>query len=137
MHPFLTDFDLINYVLDSERVIIGPVAAAWYLIPALVAEAAEESRLTRTLRIWLLVRVSMTPLALALILMYAALVLSIQLTERSFPVLEAPLLRASIMHLVIVVSSAYRIVVFFFLFRHLLIIRLLITVVHSVAVRCL
>jgi hypothetical protein len=81
LHPFLTDFDLINYVLDSERIIIGPVAAAWYLIPALVAEAAEESRLTRTLRIRLLVRVSMTPLTLALILMYTTLVLSIQLTE--------------------------------------------------------
>jgi len=137
LHPFLTDFDLINYVLDSERIIIGPIAAAWYLVPALVAEATEESRLTRTLRIWLLVRVSMTPLTLALILMYTALVLSIQLTERPFPILEAPLLGACIMHLVIVVRSAYRIVVFFLLFRHLLIIRLLVTVVHSVAVRCL
>lgn len=96
LHPFLTDFDLIYYVLNSERIIIGSVAVARDLLAAsgtaLVEEAAEESRLAGTLRIRLLVRVTMTALALAFILMYTALMLSIQLTERPLPVLQAALL---------------------------------------------
>lgn len=96
LHPFLTDFDLVNHVLDPERIIIRAIAIARYLLAtlgaALIEQSAEKRRLTRPLRIWLLIRVPVAPLVLPFVLVYAAFMLSIELTEGSFPVLQTALL---------------------------------------------
>lgn len=98
---------------------------------ALVEEAAKERRLAGTLRIRFLHGVVMAALALHFVIVNTMIMFPIQFTERSFTMFQAALLRACVMHLVVVLDRAGGIVVV--VLRHLLVVRLF-AVVHPIAV---